>query len=283
MEEKKLFWDSDNNWLTSSDLLKSLREIGADQCETLFIHTSLNFGIPNPQLKKKELLGALFYILRSLRVRNLLMPTFTFSFPNGKDYNPETSASRMGVLNEYFRKQEGVVRSNDPLMSVALLGEDKELVTGIGHSSCGANSTYDLLHKRDGVKFLFLGAKIGDCMTYMHYLEWLYSVDYRYERTFNGYVERDGDRKYEEYNLFVRYKSVLPNTASYIYEQRMYDKGTAKVIPFGNSTISIVGEKEACAEYARCLAENPYFFVDFFDDKFIKDKSFELEREMVAL
>lgn len=283
MENIKLFHDANNNWLTSMDLLRVLKEIGADDCDTLFIHTSLNFGTPNPELKKRELLKALLDVIKKLGVKNILMPTFTFSFPNGKSYNPATSACRMGALNEYFRKQEGVVRSKDPLMSVAMLGEDKFFVTEIGHSSCGANSTYDMLHRSDNVKFLFLGAKIGDCMTYMHYLEWLYSVDYRYERTFNGYVDIEDQKQYEEYDLFVRYKSVLPNTASYEYEQRMYDKGTAIKSTFGNSTISIVGEKEATEEYGKCLKENPYFFVDFVDNKFIKDKTFMLGHEMVAL
>lgn len=50
----------------------------------------------------------------------------------------------------------------------------------------------------------------------MHYLEWLYSVDYRYERKFVGNVIVDGVSRNEEYDLFVRYKGVIPNAASYI-------------------------------------------------------------------
>lgn len=211
------------------------------------------------------------------------MPTFTFSFCNGQSYDPATSASRMGVLNEFFRKQDGVIRSGDPLMSVALLGEDKDLVTGIGHASCGENSTFDKLRHRDNVKFLFLGPKIGDCLTYMHYLEWLYSVDYRYNRIFRGEVTTDGKTSIEEFTLFVRYKSVIPNTASYIYEQRMYENGTAFTARCGDGTISIVDEKSASAEYMKCLNENPYFFVDFENGVFIKDKTFKLNGEMVAL
>ena len=211
------------------------------------------------------------------------MPTFTFSFCNGLDYNPATSTSRMGVLNEFFRKQEGVIRSADPLMSVALLGEDQDLVTGVGHVSCGENSTFDKLRHRDNVKFLFLGPKIGDCLTYMHYMEWLYSVDYRYNRVFRGNVIIGDKTSVEEYALFVRYKSVVPNTASYDYEQKMYDNGTAFVAKCGDGTISIVDEKDASVEYKKCLDENPYYFVDFENDVFVKDKTFKLDHEMVAM
>lgn len=269
--------------ISNVDLFNALKRIKADEAEVLFVHSSLNFGSPNINLKKKELLQAIMDIILDLGVRTVCMPTFTFSFCNGVSYDPLNSSSKMGVLNEFFRKQNGVIRSADPLMSVALFGEDKDLVEGIGHSSCGANSTFDKLRHRNAVKFLFLGPKIGDCLTYMHYLEWIYSVDYRYERRFVGDVIMDGVTKREEYDLFVRYNGVIPNAASYEYEQRMYDRGLAQKISLGDGSISIVDKDSATSQYKDCLYENPYFFVDFKDGKLVKDKSFFLEKEMVAM
>ena len=283
MNEVNLFLAKDGKWVTNKSMIETLLSLGADKCDILYIHTSLSFGTPNPDLKKKAMLGELLNVIKELGVKTVCMPTFTFSFCNGLDYNPATSASRMGVLNEFFRKQEGVIRSADPLMSVALLGEDKDLVTGVGHVSCGENSTFDKLRHRDNVKFLFLGPKIGDCLTYMHYMEWLYSVDYRYNRIFRGNVTIGDKTSVEEYALFVRYKSVVPNTASYDYEQKMYDNGTAFVAKCGDGTISIVDEKDASVEYKKCLDENPYYFVDFENDVFVKDKTFKLDHEMVAM
>lgn len=283
MNEINLFLTKDGQWVSNKSMLETLLSIGADKCEILYIHTALSFGQPNPQLKKSVMLGELLNVIKALGVKTVCMPTFTFSFCNGLDYNPATSSSRMGVLNEFFRKQDGVIRSADPLMSVALLGEDKDLVTGVGHVSCGENSTFDKLRHRDNVKFLFLGPKIGDCLTYMHYMEWLYTVDYRYNRVFRGNVTIGDKTTIEEYALFVRYKSVIPNAASYDYEQKMYDNGTAFVAPCGDGTISIVDEKNASVEYKKCLDENPYYFVDFEDGVFVKDKTFKLDHEMVAM
>lgn len=283
MNEINLFLTKNGQWVTNKSMLETLLSIGADKCDVLYIHTALSFGQPNPQLKKSAMLGELLNVIKALGVKTVCMPTFTFSFCNGLDYNPATSASRMGVLNEFFRKQEGVIRSADPLMSVALMGEDKDLVTGVGHVSCGENSTFDKLRHRDNVKFLFLGPKIGDCLTYMHYMEWLYSVDYRYNRVFRGNVTIGDKISVEEYALFVRYKSVVPNAASYDYEQKMYDNGTALIAPCGDGTISIVDEKNASVEYKKCLDENPYYFVDFENGVFVKDKTFKLDHEMVAM
>ena len=283
MKEINLFLAKDGSWVTNKTMIETLLSLGADKCDVLYIHTALSFGQPNPDLKKSVMLCELLNVIKSLGVKTVCMPTFTFSFCNGLDYNPATSVSRMGVLNEFFRKQEGVIRSADPLMSVALMGEDKDLVSGIGHISCGENSTFDKLRHRDNVKFLFLGPKIGDCLTYMHYMEWLYSVDYRYNRVFRGNVTIGDKSSVEEYALFVRYKSVIPNASSYDYEQKMYNNGTAFIAPCGDGTISIVDEKNASVEYKKCLDENPYYFVDFENGIFVKDKTFMLNHEMVAM
>lgn len=283
MNEVNLFLAKDGKWVTNRTMIESLLSIGANQCDTLFIHSSLSFGQPNPQLKKKELLAELLNVIDNLNVKTVCMPTFTFSFCNGIGYNPEKSASRMGVLNEFFRKQEGVLRSVDPLMSVALKGEDTDLVRKIGHESCGANSTYDMLRHRDNVKFLFLGPKIGECMTYMHYLEWLYGVEYRYDRTFRGEVTIDGQTKVEEYTLFCRYNGVTPSTGTFVFEQKMYDNNEAFITNVGDGTISIVEEKQAAKRYKAFLDENPYAFVDLEGNVLTKDKTYNPVGEVVAM
>lgn len=283
MDEVKLFQDTNLNWVTNISLRDTLLHLDADKCDILYIHWSMSFGMPNPLLKKKELLGSILDVIKSLGVRTICMPTFTFSFCNKVDFDPVNSSSKMGALNEYFRKQDGVIRSVDPLMSVALMGEDIDLVNDIGHSSCGANSTFDKLHHRENVKFLMLGAKIGDCMTFMHYLEWLYSVDYRYDRKFVGNVVVNGKTEKVEYDLFTRYNGVTPNTNSYLYEQRMYDAGLAKFAKCGDGSISVVEAKIAASFYKKCLNENPYFFVDLKGGKLVKDKTYVTNGEVVAM
>lgn len=281
MEKVKLFRDSDGVWLTNTELLCRLRDMGAHDCDVLFVHTALNFGMPNPELRPKELLGELLGVLRSLAVPTLCMPTFTFSFCNGKSFDASASRSRMGALNEYFRKQPGVIRSRDPLMSVALEGKDRHLVTEIGHHSIGENSTYDMLHHTVGVKFLFMGPRIGECFTFMHYLEWLYEVDYRYSRTFRGKVLEDGVEREDEYDLFVRYKGVLPNDRSFTYEDEMVSAGAAGRISCGNGFLSVVSEEEGTGYYRDCLLRDPHYFVDV--EAPVKDRTFILTGEMVAL
>lgn len=281
MEEYNLFKNSDGDWLTNIHLVKLLREMGAHDCDVLFVHSAINFGTPNMKIRKL-IPEKLLEVLRSLNIPTLCMPTFTFSFCNGKDYNPVESRSKMGALNEVFRKQEGVIRSDDPLMSVALEGERKELVTSVGSHSISENSTYDKLHHlSNGVKFLFLGPRIGDCFTFMHYLEWLFDVDYRYIRSFRGNIIKNGVSKTVEQDLFVRYKGVTPNANSLVYGDKMVEAGVAKRKIWGTGNIELIDEKNGTEYYKQCLLSDPHFFVDI--DSSIKDKTYAPEEEVVAL
>ena len=167
MKTLNLFQSGDGSWVTSATLLTILEKIKAPEASVLYIHSGLNFGTPNPDLGRKELLAHLYGLIASLGVPTICFPTFTFSFCNGEDYNVQTSRSRMGALNEYVRGLPETVRSEDPLMSSVVVGEDHDLVHNLGKDSIGTNSTFDKLHQRgSGVKFLFFGVTVSDCFTW---------------------------------------------------------------------------------------------------------------------
>ncbi len=262
LKTKNLFKTGEGRWATVSDLAAALRSVGAHDCQGLYMHTGLSFGAPNPDLRRTELLEAIYETIRALGVPTLCVPTFTFSFCNGEDYDVTESKSRMGALNEYIRRRPEAVRSVDPLMSVAVVGDDRDLAENLGHESIGTNSTFDKLSRRQGVKFLFLGVRLGDCFTYMHYLEWVAGVPYRYDREFTGKITHAGKAYEDTYRLFVRYHNVKPNAASYTYEQLLTDRGLLRVAALGNNFIGCIGEPEARAVYHELLRRDPNYFIE---------------------
>jgi len=248
--------------LDNISLFERLIKLGANDCDVLYIHSGLNFGIPNSELSKSELLKTIIDVLIGLNVKTIIFPTFTFSFCNGKEYSINDSKTSMGILNEYFRKLPNVKRSKDPLMSNALLGENEFLIENIGKFSCGKDSTYDLLRNSNlKVKFLFLGPKIGDCFTYMHYLEYLFKVPYRYEKEYTGNILVNNELNKVTYSLFVRFGNVFAGAGSYIYENILLERGIAKRVEFGNSNITILDESEATEVYKEMLDLSPNFFL----------------------
>ena len=128
----RLFQYEKDKWVTYNQLFETLKNVEADKCDVLLLHTAMEFGIPDSKLKRKELTEILLDLINKLGVKTIVFPTFTFSFANGEDYDVVKSRTPMGMLNEYARKREDAVRSLDPLLSVCVIGENKDLacVTG---------------------------------------------------------------------------------------------------------------------------------------------------------
>lgn len=270
---KLVLFESSNGPVTRSDFYESLCRSGAADAEVLYIHSALTFGKPSKTLSRAQLLEELNDVILELGVNTICMPTFTFSFCNGVDFDVQTSKSQMGALNESFRRRSDVFRSEEPLMSVAAAGLDLDLVTDLGIESTGLDSTFDKLSKRKDVKFLFLGVHPGDCFTYMHYLEWKAGVPYRYNRDFTGKVASNGLVSTVTKKLFVRYNGVLPNSASYTYGDSLMEQGHLQRIEVGDSNLSCVSLLPAENLYLDLLAADPnYFITDPFNPDLVNEE-----------
>jgi aminoglycoside 3-N-acetyltransferase len=262
MSSPNLFRTRAGAWVTRDLLLESIQKTGAGDAEVLYIHSGLNLGIPNPELGRSAILENIFQAIVSLGVPTICMPTFTFSFCNGVPFNVQTSASRMGALNEFVRKLPGAHRSTDPLMSNVLIGRDTDLVSKLGKDSIGRGSTFDKLHQKGrGVRFLFIGTTVRECFTYTHYVEECLQVPYRYNREFTGQIT-DGDRAWTDtYRLFVRYQGVVPDSTGYL-QNELIRSGALRVQPCGDSEVSCVDEPESYALIEKHLAENIDCYLD---------------------
>ena len=276
-----LFYTSTKKPITQEDIYKTLDELKIWDTKYLYVHTGLTFGLPNPELSKKQLLETILSIFEKFQIENIIFPTFTFSFCNGLDFDVNKSKTKMGAINEFARKMPNAIRSVDPLMSNALIGKDKDLVTNLSKNSCGKGCTFDKLHNREGVKFLFFGTKVGDCFTYMHYIEKMVNADYRYDRKFTGSIINNNDKITDSYDLFVRYKNIFPGNGSFKYEEMLLEKNISKKILIGDSSMTVLDEPAAYNLYVDLITKNPTYFLDS-KSIFDFDRTFEADN-MVAL
>ena len=262
MDDTTLFMSQDGGRVTTSDFLRAFELLGAAGTACLFIHSELSFGVPNPALPRTALLGALLDALQSVGVPTLCVPTYTFSFCNGEPFDVLKSRSHMGAFNEHVRKSSGAVRSHDPLMSCSVLGADAGLVSELGNRSIGAGSTFDRLHEKAGVRFLFLGADPALCFTYVHHVEALRGVPYRYWREFTGSLtDRSGTSREVTQSLYVRYNGVNASRRGEFVE-RLVKRGLLRRCPCGDSRIAVVDESAAFEEVWRVLDDNIDFLLD---------------------
>jgi len=277
-----VLFESKNGNVTESSFQQALRSCHADEAEVLYVHSGLNFGQLPKGLTRTSLLDLMIDSILELGVPTVCMPTFTFSFCNGQNFDVQKSKSHMGLLNEHFRKRSDVNRSDDPLMSVAAWGQDLDLISDLGIQSTGKDSNFDKLNSRSNVRFLFLGVHPGDCFTYMHYLEWLAGVPYRYDRDFSGSVVNNGLSTTVTKKLFVRFNGVVPNDASYTYGDMLLEQGDLHRTEVGNSTMSSVSLESARSFYLDLLDSNPnYFITEPFERSRVTDEF--VAHNMVAL
>jgi len=269
--------------IKADDILDTLREFEADQCDVLYIHTGMQFGMPNLELGRTALLDSLANVLYSLEVPTLVMPSYTFSFCNNDVFNISETRSSMGALNEHLRISHQWNRSRDPLMSNILFGKEQKLITDIGKQSVGEGSTFDLLAKSGlNVKFLFLGPRVHDCFTYMHYLEAVEKVPYRYDFEFEGEIIDVDNRYSDKYALFVRDKGVEAGGGAKIYENILIERELAKFKWLGGGAVTVLDLESAQQTYIDLLRGSPNFYIEEVFNTPIRPTIFNA-RKMVAL
>ncbi len=241
----KLFQSRDKSWITYGDLVQAMKDVKADDCDVLLVHTDLSFGLPNREYKRKELVEILYDSICELGVGTLVFPTFTFSYGNREDYDVINSKCKMGMINEYARKREDAVRSEDPLMSVCVIGDHKELAEVSGDKSLGKGSFFDRLHQTPNSRILFFGAELAQCHTHMHYVEEKLRVPYRYDKEFEGHIiDKDGNVREDKHILYVKYRDVLPSVPS-TFEKELIEQGLFMKRGVGNSSVSCFTENVA--------------------------------------
>lgn len=278
-----LFLPSNGSPVTQGDLSRSLRQVGADRCDVLFVHSGLRFGSPNVSLGRNGLLDAIWEAVADLGIPTVCMPTFTFSFPNGDDFDRERTKTPMGALNEWFRHLPDVVRSVDPIMSVAARGREIDLVESTGNHSCGPGSTYDKLHRRGGgTVFLFLGVPCHECFTYSHFVEACFEVPFRYHRPFRGRITAAGRTWEDTYFHYARYNGVRPVQDDRL-ERDLRRSGRLRETSLGDGTVSAVDESAAFELLAEQLAQDPFYLAArAYEPAELRDERFE-ESSIVAL
>ena len=86
MKSEILFHDKSGVEVTNTDILRILDEVKAYDAEVLYIHSSLSFGALHSGVTRTTVLQAIFDVLLETGVPTICMPTFTFSFCNGRNY-----------------------------------------------------------------------------------------------------------------------------------------------------------------------------------------------------
>lgn len=206
-----------NKKYSKYDIEKSLSLLNITKGDTVFVTTSLGMlGMPEGITSTEEL-NALFYqtILETLGEEGtLVVPTYSYTFGKHRITQPAIFSSdtpaEIGPFPNYVLKQPGVLRSQDPFMSVATIGSRAQsLIDNLPLTSYGKDSIFErLIYSR--AKCLTIG--LGPNWTpFIHYLDWIAQVPFRYDKLFAGYFSNSNKKIIWNYSVPVLCVKAISN------------------------------------------------------------------------
>lgn len=184
---------------TRQNILEAIKNAGLRSNDTVFLTTSLGMLGIAENVNSSEELNQLFFGVLSEYFRdsgNVIVPTYSYTFGRSTAskpqlFDPAMTPAEVGPFPEFFRRQPGVSRTMDPMMSVAGFGPlIADLFKDIPPTSYGENSIFARLTKVDA-KCCSIG--LGpNWMPFIHYADWLCKAPFRYDKLFKGHIKRNG-------------------------------------------------------------------------------------------
>jgi aminopeptidase-like protein/aminoglycoside N3'-acetyltransferase len=243
--------DDSKSGLTSTVLNSALQKCGINNGDTVFVHVSLDELSQTPETtteRNEMVLSALRSIVGE--EGTILVPTYTFSFCNRETFDVDKTPTPGGPWStsadflEMFRNLPGVLRSTDPIHSVAGLGpRAKELLSDIPNTCFGKDSVFDRLLQADG-KICMIGPGLEEA-TFRHYVEELVGVPFRFKKLFTGYI-KNGDVQRKTgwiHNVRIMAENGYPDGTR--LERMAIDAGKCRIAQLGAGEIKVVG----CRDY----------------------------------
>jgi aminopeptidase-like protein/aminoglycoside N3'-acetyltransferase len=190
------FEKADYGW---TDLVNGLRLTGLGLGDTVFFQLShLTLGSVACVSSEQEMCEVLYSAIREVigTEGTVLLPAFSLSFYKNEDFDVHETPgvqwpwSASLAFLEYFRHLHGVVRSNDPIFSVAGIGPQAEqLLTRLPNTSYGKDCFYERL-VRAGGKICGVGVGLAEA-PFLHYVEEAAGVPFRYKKLFTGHIRQN--------------------------------------------------------------------------------------------
>lgn len=135
----------------------------------------------------------------------LLIPTFNWGFCNGETFDYYKTPSKTGALGNAALRRPDFKRTQHPIYSFAVWGKDTEfLVNKNNKNSFGKDTVFDYMYDVDATA-LIIGLPGLSGLTFIHHIEQMVGVPYRYEKNFESlYVGSDKKETMSCYSMYVR-------------------------------------------------------------------------------
>ncbi len=190
-----------------------------------------------------------YFLDRVGKEGTLLLPSFTWDFCRGIDFDVRGFKSDTGSLSKIALKRDDFKRTRHPIYSFAVNGKDKNSLTELDdESGWGPKSLFAYFHN-NSAKNLFIGIDYKNGFTFDHYFEEKIGVDYRYFKYFEAnYIDYDGSKSKKKYKMYVRdlekniVTSINEKLDKVLEDKNAYFKKMFEGIYFGIVDMKVAGD-----------------------------------------
>ena len=228
----------------------------------LQIHTDLaRIGLIGSIKKHHDMLKDHYdYLIEAIGPdREVIFPTFNYDFPKTKIYNVISDPCQVGILNEHIRKLNAAERTLTPIFNFVIL--NRQMFTlSCSKNVFGSNSIFGQLAKYHG-QVCFLGSLFKSSNTFIHYIEELSEVPYRYLKRFEGVVIHPTGKKEVEILYRVRPLQKIIEYDRDKIENELANHKIIKYFRLGNGFSIRYDAFSAAKLFKDLLSANPFFLL----------------------
>jgi aminoglycoside 3-N-acetyltransferase len=254
--------------ISKQDIVNSLIEVGVEKGDKLFVHNNSDlFKYFDGCKKNKDSAKLLLNCLKDAVGDDglIIVPTFFYDFCKGSDFDIDNTPSQVGYFSTYILNNNESIRTSHPIFSVAMIGRSaKELCENISTDAFGKESIFDKLYNLSRSKILFFNSNFDTC-TFVHYVEQMYNVNYRYIKEFKGDAIIGGEKFSVLCTYFVRPLDGTVNTDMDKLELHVIKKKLLKTANLYNGMIKCIGVNDFVNETSGMLNKDKYWLLSSSD------------------
>lgn len=198
----------------------------------------------------------------------LIIPGFSYSWGANKKrkiFDLKKTKPQVGILPNFILKnRKDALRTNDPMFSFFILGNNKKFFSNISNNSFGKNSIYHKILKKKGILISF-GLNRFD-PTFVHYVEQYFDehyskLGYRYLKKFSGHIVENKKIKKSFFYTFARLENSKFIFNEKNIKKKLINAKKLKKLKILNNKIYIVNSKDFFDVGIKNLKINKNFFI----------------------
>ncbi len=192
--------------------------------------------------------------------QTVLIPTFNYDFCRDGIYDVKNSPSQVGALTDHYRRRYSRWRTRTPVFNFCVVNNKKFSLQEV-ENCFGVESTFAELVQQDGW-IAFLGASLSS-ITFLHHVEELNDVSYRFHKVFDGVIVDEDIRK--PVKLVYRVRPLNPPDAV-VYdwtrlEADLEKQGILKRFALGNSSLIILRAQEVLEYWSEAMRHSERYLL----------------------